>query len=157
MPARRKLERREVLESIKGWSCTSDSAFEWLQDLRSYRDGANQRRRTRLVVHRPGLRALLRGRRRPGNRAPTFRGRSRSLLRAHTRNPKRFSNEKRTTQIRFHAAIVADDHPANAQGLDMSERSGRDTDRGHVPCAPGSSFDRLRESGTFADARSLDA
>src|ERR1700685_123846 len=95
MPAGRKLEGREVSESIERRSGAADFALERLQNLRAYRHGAHERRRTEFVLLGAWLHADFRGRGRARKGAPTSRGCARSLLRAHTGNPEGSSDKYR--------------------------------------------------------------
>ena len=101
-----------------------------------------------------GLRALaaVRGGRRARGRSPGTRHGARLVARRD-----RGDTGAGATRASVAAPPLADDRAAHAEGLDRPEGGRRPAGRGHVPLAPGSAREAVRESGAPAAARGVAA
>ena len=86
----------------------------------------------RALMEGYGHNALLRRGRRPGARPPAAGRRPRHRRRGDPRDPAGGARGRR-----HRAAALADDRPADAQGLDRPEGGRRQAGRGHLALAPG--------------------
>ena len=130
----------------------ADPPPQRLQDRQP--DGARPHPPGRAAGPDGGLRpqAVLRRGRRPGPRPPADGGHPRHRDRGDPRHPARGPRGRR-----HRAAALADDRPADAQGLDRPQGDRRQAGRGHLALAPGPDGRGPRERREPGDPRGLAA
>ena len=143
----RELALEQVPRSRERRRRPAGAAPERLQDREPDHPGADPRARARLAAR--GLRPPPDPRhRRLRRRGPT--GRPRALRRRPGRGARR--NRRVQSGSRWE---VADDHPADAEGLDRAQGGRRPAGREHVAGAPGPDRERARKPGAPAAARGV--
>src|ERR1700691_810269 len=73
------------------------------------------------------------------------------------RGDTRYSGGGAGAERKYLGKTVAHDYFALAEGVDLSQGSGRRAGGGDISRAPGAAVDGVRESRPFEDARGLDA